>query len=139
MNGVTNDYHPRRTTRTVRATDRRATTCCGVGIVCRCEGEMTTVIDIHTVNGVRPEYDIYIGRQNPWQGFKRSKWANPYKVGKDGTLEEVLLKYKRHVLSDYKLMRALPELKGKRLGCWCKNKHACHGDVLAELIAEFVK
>jgi hypothetical protein len=31
------------------------------------------------------------------------------------------------------LMAQLPsELKGKKLGCWCK-PNACHGDVLAEL------
>jgi hypothetical protein len=29
-------------------------------------------------------------------------------------------------------MAALPELRGKKLGCWCK-PGPCHGDVLAEL------
>ena len=33
------------------------------------------------------------------------------------------------------LMKALPELQGKTLGCWCKPK-ACHGDVLVRLIEE---
>ena len=30
------------------------------------------------------------------------------------------------------LLAALPELRGKRLGCWCAPQ-ACHGDVLAQL------
>jgi hypothetical protein len=31
-------------------------------------------------------------------------------------------------------MAALPELRGKVLGCWCAPA-ACHGDVLAEMVA----
>lgn len=33
------------------------------------------------------------------------------------------------------LMKSLPELKGKTLGCWCK-PYPCHGDVLVELLNE---
>jgi len=69
-------------------------------------------------------FDIYIGRP--------SKWGNPFIIGKDGTREEVIEKYLEYILGNDKLMAALPELKGKRLGCWCKPL-ACHGDVLAEL------
>lgn len=56
-------------------------------------------------------YDVYIGRP--------SKWGNPYVVGKGGTREEVLQKYEEHVRSSKILMRALPSLDGKVLGCWC--------------------
>lgn len=97
----------------------------------------TTVVDLHKVKGVRPDYDIYIGRANHYQGFKKSKWANPYVVGKDGDLDEVLAKYARYVISRLDLLHALPELKGKRLGCWCVNEHRCHGDVLIELLYRF--
>jgi hypothetical protein len=31
------------------------------------------------------------------------------------------------------ILARIPELKGKRLGCWCK-PDACHGDVLIELV-----
>jgi len=66
----------------------------------------------------------------------KSKWANPYKPGKDGTIDEVLEKYKEHILSQPVLIQALPELKGKILGCWCKKKghELCHGDVLVQLL-----
>jgi hypothetical protein len=30
------------------------------------------------------------------------------------------------------LIAALPELSGKKLGCWCK-PNPCHGDVLVDL------
>lgn len=75
----------------------------------------------------REPYDIYIGR--------RSKWGNPYVVNEDGTREEVIDKYEKYVRDQPNLMAALPELKGKVLGCWCAPK-SCHGDVLVKLIAE---
>jgi len=30
----------------------------------------------------------------------------------------------------------LEELRGKRLGCWCRPRFACHGDVYVKLLAE---
>jgi len=72
----------------------------------------------------KEQYDIYIGRP--------TKWGNCFVIGKDGTRKEVVEKYRQWVLQQPELMASLGELKGKRLGCWCK-PHACHGDVLAEL------
>lgn len=70
-------------------------------------------------------YDVYIGRP--------SKWGNPFSIGKHGTREEVIEKYKKYILACDDLLDSLHELKGKTLGCWCKPK-ACHGDVLVALI-----
>jgi hypothetical protein len=71
-----------------------------------------------------------------------SKFANPYKIGKDGTRDEVIAKYKTYMLekveSDSSLKEELLEMKGKTLGCWCK-PDACHGDVLLELIEKYSK
>ncbi len=72
----------------------------------------------------KDKYDIYIGRP--------SKWGNPFVIGKDGTREEVVAKYKTSITSNPRLLRDIRELRGRILGCWCK-PHACHGDVLAEL------
>jgi hypothetical protein len=70
-------------------------------------------------------FDVYIGRP--------SKWGNPFKIGKDGSREEVIQKYRRWILANPVLVAQVPtELRGKKLGCWCK-PNACHGDVLAEL------
>lgn len=68
--------------------------------------------------------DVYIGRP--------SKWGNPFEIGRDGSREEVIQKYREWVKGQPRLMGALGELKGKVLGCWCSPK-PCHGDVLAEL------
>jgi uncharacterized protein DUF4326 len=77
-------------------------------------------------------FDVYIGRAMSSQGFNASKWANPFKIGKDGTRSEVIAKYEVHLRSRPDLMAALPELRGKVLGCWCA-PDPCHGDVLARL------
>jgi len=72
----------------------------------------------------RAPYDVYIGRP--------SKWGNPFVVGKDGTRKEVIIKYLKWLKNQPELIAALPELKGKVLGCWCAPKE-CHGDMLARL------
>lgn len=73
--------------------------------------------------------DVYIGRP--------SKWGNPFVIGRDGDRHEVVGKYARYLLFERPdLMKAMPELRGKTLVCWCKPE-LCHGDVLAELANAF--
>jgi len=68
---------------------------------------------------------------------KQSIFANPFKVGKHGTREEVIEKYKIFIINkietDKKIKNKLKKLKGKQLGCWCYPEQ-CHGDILLELI-----
>lgn len=81
-------------------------------------------------------YDVYIGRQMG-SNYDGSIWGNPFKVGPDGTLEEVVTKYHNHVQNTPELMAQVRALRGRTLGCWCKSKETphklCHGDVLAAL------
>lgn len=70
----------------------------------------------------RAEYDVFIGRPSPW--------GNPFKIGRDGTREEVVAKYREWITKHPTLDPR--ELRGKVLGCFCAPL-ACHGDVLAEL------
>jgi len=72
----------------------------------------------------RKKFDVYIGRP--------SKWGNPFLIGRDGSRQEVIGKYEKHILLRPDLLNDLHDLKGKTLGCWCKPK-LCHGDVLAKL------
>jgi hypothetical protein len=94
----------------------------------------TTVINIlkDEHNDDDPNF-VYIGRKNPRLGQSASKWANPFVENTDGTRDEVIEKYRAWIVQQPELMAALPELKGKVLGCYCKPK-ACHGDVLVELL-----
>jgi hypothetical protein len=80
------------------------------------------------VNIRKSAYDILIARP--------SKWGNPFQVGRDGNREQVIRMYEVHVRRRPDLIAALPELVGKRLGCYCKPE-ACHGDVLIRLLKEF--
>ncbi len=73
---------------------------------------------------IKNKHDVFIGRP--------SCWGNPFVIGEHGTRKEVIEKYRQWILTQPELLRKLPELKGKVLGCFCAPK-ACHGDVLAEL------
>jgi hypothetical protein len=77
------------------------------------------------VNVRNEKYDVYIGRGG--------KWGNPFRIGADGTRDDVIIAYAKWVVNQPSLMAALPELKGKVLGCYCKPA-ACHGDVLVALV-----
>lgn len=83
------------------------------------------------VNVKHEAFDVYIGRTMP--GYAGSKFANPFKRGVHGNRAEVLEKYRAYVQEQPALMAALEELRGKRLGCWCK-PYDCHGDILVELL-----
>lgn len=82
----------------------------------------------------KERYDVYIARP--------SKWGNPFTHIKDRytsaefiveTRKEAINKYKDWILTQPELLKDLPELKDKILGCWCKPK-ACHGDILVKMV-----
>ena len=89
---------------------------------------------------------IYIGRDVTYvDGAKQSKWHNPFKTTKY-TPVQCLTMYKKMVESNKELMKALPELKGKTLGCWCRGKGEannpnvlCHGDILYQMVQKLEK
>lgn len=73
---------------------------------------------------VIPKNAVYIGRP--------SKWGNPFVIGKDGTRDEVIAKYRTWLLAQPAMVEsAKRELVGKDLVCFCAPK-VCHGDVLIE-------
>lgn len=73
-------------------------------------------------------HDVYIGRP--------SKWGNPFAIGRGAsTRAEAIAFYREWIKAQPGLLADIHELKGKRLGCYCKPK-ACHGDVLAALANE---
>jgi hypothetical protein len=83
---------------------------------------------VRVVHCKREPFDVYIGRP--------SMWGNPYPVPKfydrEADPDRILARYEAHVRSRPELMAALPELRGKVLGCWCAPK-PCHGDVLLRM------
>jgi hypothetical protein len=94
---------------------------------------MPQVLNLRGRKGVVPEAAVYIGRacnHGPWR-LRKSKWHNPFKVGRDGTPEEVLAKYERWLHTSGRI-NDIDELRGFDLACWC-SPEPCHGDVLLRL------
>jgi hypothetical protein len=77
---------------------------------------------------------VYCGRA--CAGWKQSPLHNPFRVGKDGTLKEVIHKFAKYlygkvVAGDPEIGAALGALTGDSvLGCWC-SPQVCHCDVVA--------
>jgi hypothetical protein len=74
---------------------------------------------------------LYIGDAVRHTPYRRSPWYNPAKhrqTDHDRAVEE----YKDYILKKPDLLKRLPELRGKVLGCWCYPK-SCHGNILIEL------
>lgn len=74
-----------------------------------------------------PEDAVYVGRP--------SLFGNPFVIGKHGSREDCIRRYKHEVLSE--LTQAQMDflklvLRGKDLVCWCAPE-PCHADVLLEL------
>lgn len=85
---------------------------------------MTRVINIRHGG----HYDVYIGRP--------SRYGNPYLVGRDGSREMILDRYRdwlnRRQDREAFLLMVQQTLHDKVLGCFCKPL-ACHGDILAAI------
>ncbi|HET8908146.1 MAG TPA: DUF4326 domain-containing protein [Ktedonobacterales bacterium] len=85
-------------------------------------------------------FDIYIGRPMPrFPDLRAVGWGNPFKSAPG---VDAIAKYREWLMQQPQLLARLPELRGKRLGCWCAPKgglpgniagHICHGEVLAAL------
>jgi hypothetical protein len=83
------------------------------------------VVNVRT--GAR--FDVYVGRPHPRYGS--GPWGNPFVIGRDGDRAEVLAKYSEWLAEQPRLReRAMQELRGKVLGCWCVPE-GCHAEILA--------
>ena len=98
----------------------------------------------------------YVGRGRILDNYtfpeSGSIWANPFKSPRDGTLEQVLDKYEKHIrdlMFNGRISRQqLIDLSNKkRIGCWCvadpveygkEEKIICHAQVLQKLMKEII-
>lgn len=86
----------------------------------------------------RAAYDVLIDRT--------TKWGNPFSHLRGqrtlakflvATRSEAIRRYEDWVRDQPGLMAALPELRGKVLGCWCEPS-PCHGEILVRLANEVI-
>lgn len=69
---------------------------------------------------------VFIGRPGPY--------GNPFVIGRHGTRQEVIELYRKLLIGNKPLWRrAIQELKGKDLACFCAPL-PCHGDVLLSAV-----
>ncbi len=91
-------------------------------------------------------YDLSVDKKDLVHIGRPSKWGNPFKMKIDryigeisGERQRVVEMYRLWINTQPDLLKALSELKGKNLGCYCSPKK-CHGDVLDEMAnAKFIK
>eukprot|EP00931_Biecheleriopsis_adriatica_P000419 TRINITY_DN100443_c0_g1_i1.p1 TRINITY_DN100443_c0_g1~~TRINITY_DN100443_c0_g1_i1.p1 ORF type:complete len:170 (+),score=33.48 TRINITY_DN100443_c0_g1_i1:23-532(+) len=83
---------------------------------------------------------IHDGKEKRILHYSASKWQNPFKISASVTRQQVCDRYRGALLDGslkdsegQPLREQLQELRGLRLGCWCKPA-PCHADVLAELV-----
>jgi Domain of unknown function (DUF4326) len=92
----------------------------------------TRVVDIKT----GATFTVYIGRYHQGSRYgilPRSKWANPFRVGKEAVdADDAVAQYRVWLQTQPRLLSDAPMLRGQVLGCWCA-PGPCHGDVLAGL------
>jgi hypothetical protein len=62
-----------------------------------------------------------------------TRWGNPFRTEEYGRAE-ALRRYEQEYLPSHpELLAQLPELRGKRLACYCSLDEPCHADILARL------
>lgn len=80
---------------------------------------------------------VYIGRQMRRLSLPMSLWANQFRLPDAptrGDREECLRSYARQFADQPLRVRALPQLAGKTLLCWCGGGSLCHGHFLAAAV-----
>jgi hypothetical protein len=75
----------------------------------RMEMTMCQVLNKHR-DGI-PTGSVYIGRG--------SKWGNPFRIGVDGDRPMVIARHEAWLRDQHDLLRALDELRGQDLVCYC--------------------
>lgn len=78
---------------------------------------------------------VYVGRamyQGGWR-LPCSPYANPFRAQRVGGAATAVELYAQWLPTQPDLMRRLPELRGKRLACWCETG-PCHATHLADLV-----
>ena len=88
---------------------------------------------------LEPHLRALTGREagGPLRVDRKTKWGNPFSIGKDGSRAEIIAKYRRNLWREIKTgqisIAELASLAGRDLVCHCV-PHACHAEVLLQAI-----
>ena len=84
---------------------------------------MVPVINLKNEPKLREAFQYAHVHNNTVLIDRRTKWGNKFRIGADGTRDEVIA------------LEELAELDGMWLACHCYPENRCHGEVLARAAA----
>ena len=95
---------------------------------------MRAIVNLKNEPRMREEFEYAHVLDNTVLIDRRTKWGNPFHIGRDGSREEAIARYRadlwRRIQAGEVTLEELAELHGCWLACWCEPL-PCHGDVLA--------
>ena len=95
---------------------------------------MRAIVNLKTEPRMRDEFEYAHVLDNTVLIDRRTKWGNPFRIGRDGSREQVIACYRadlwRRIQAGEVTLEELAELDGCWLACWCEPL-PCHGDVIA--------
>ena len=95
---------------------------------------MRAIVNLKTEPRLREEFEYAQVVNSTVLIDRRTKWGNPFHIGRDGSREEVIARYRaelwRRIRAGEVTLEELAELNGCWLACWCEPL-PCHGDVIA--------
>lgn len=83
---------------------------------------------MRVINCKKEKYTHFIGRPSPL--------GNPFIIGRDGTREQVVIKFKHYAVNNSEIMELIRQLpENAVLGCFCAPQD-CHGYAIKEIWEE---
>ena len=99
---------------------------------------MATVVSMRDRPDLRAALDRAKEHGDAVRIDRRTRWGNPFLIGRHGNREEVIERYRSWLWQKVKSgeipLTQLAALKDRKLACWC-HPQPCHGDVLAKAAA----
>jgi hypothetical protein len=87
---------------------------------------ITSVVNLRS-----EQFDVYIGRAGRgFNGYFGNPIVRQQGEARGATIERFTRYFEQRIGSDNQFRQRVLQLRGKRLGCFCKPA-ACHGDVIA--------
>ena len=100
---------------------------------------MVPVINLKHEPKLREAFEYAHVHNNTVLIDRRTKWGNKFRIGADGSRDEVIARYRadlwRRIRAGELALEELAGLASCWLACWCYPENRCHGEVLARAAA----
>ena len=101
---------------------------------------MRAIMNLRSEPRLREQFEYAQVVNNTVLIDRRSKWGNPFRIGKGQDREQAIARYRddlwRRIRAGEVYLEELAELDGCWLACWCAGDgHPCHGEVLERAAA----